>query len=448
MNKLAILLSAAFAIMAPTPSLAIEGGRYGDVHLVVPNGPIQGYVVLFSGQDGWSDANQASLAALGRQGALAVGVDTKTYLARLAEEKEPCHNLVGDVEILSRRLQREHSGLQYHFPILAGVDAGGTLAGAILAQAPVNTVAGAVSVDPSVVLPSERPLCAGAPSSPQPGGFAYGPSKALQGFWNLGFTAAEPKEARTYFASLQSAGMPMSVQSIPGSASDAVTSLVQPHFDAGDASGLAALPLIELPASHPTGQMAIVLSGDGGWRDLDKTIAEELQSRGVSVVGWDSVRYFWEKKTPEQTAADLAAVIQAYGEKWHAKDVALVGYSFGADVLPFVYNRLAADIKSRIAQISLLGFANAADWEIQVAGWLGAAPSSEAVPVAPAIKQVPAKLLQCFYGNEETDTFCQALSSRGVEVIKTTGGHHFDGNYARLAEQILDGFDRRVAARM
>jgi type IV secretory pathway VirJ component len=33
-------------------------------------------------------------------------------------------------------------------------------------------------------------------------------------------------------------------------------------------------------------------------------------------------------------------------------------------------------------------------------------------------------------------------------VIKTTGGHHFDGNYARLAEQILDGFDRRVAARM
>ncbi|TPK10203.1 hypothetical protein FJ543_21975 [Mesorhizobium sp. B2-5-7] len=42
--------------------------------------------------------------------------------------------------------------------------------------------------------------------------------------------------------------------------------------------------------------MAIVLSGDGGWHDLDKTIAEELQSRGVSVVGRDSVRYFWKKK--------------------------------------------------------------------------------------------------------------------------------------------------------
>ena len=59
MNRLAILLSAAFAILAPTPSLAIEGGRYGDVHLVVPDDQIQGYVVLFSDQNGWSDVNQS-----------------------------------------------------------------------------------------------------------------------------------------------------------------------------------------------------------------------------------------------------------------------------------------------------------------------------------------------------------------------------------------------------
>ncbi|TRC78034.1 hypothetical protein FJV83_28410 [Mesorhizobium sp. WSM4307] len=45
-------------------------------------------------------------------------------------------------------------------------------------------------------------------------------------------------------------------------------------------------------------------------------------------------------------------------------------------------------------------------------------------------------------------SFCDALSSRGVEVIKTSGDYHFDGNYARLAEQILAGFNRRVAARM
>ncbi|TPK10202.1 hypothetical protein FJ543_21970 [Mesorhizobium sp. B2-5-7] len=52
----------------------------------------------------------------------------------------------------------------------------------------------------------------------------------------------------------------------------------------------------------------------------------------------------------------------------------MVGYSFGADVLPFVYNDLATGVKSHIGRVSLLGFANAADWEIQVEGWLGAAP--------------------------------------------------------------------------
>jgi type IV secretory pathway VirJ component len=79
--------------------------------------------------------------------------------------------------------------------------------------------------------------------------------------------------------------------------------------------------------------LAIVISGDGGWRDLDRTIAEKLRSQGVSVVGWDSLRYFWSRKTPAQVARDLGAVIDTYTARWGASKVALVGYSFGAGVL-------------------------------------------------------------------------------------------------------------------
>ena len=63
-------------------------------------------------------------------------------------------------------------------------------------------------------------------------------------------------------------------------------------------AGIAKLPLIELPAEPRGPLLAIVLSGDGGWRDLDKTIAETLQSDGVSVVGWDCLSYFWSRKSP------------------------------------------------------------------------------------------------------------------------------------------------------
>ncbi|MDG4897703.1 AcvB/VirJ family lysyl-phosphatidylglycerol hydrolase [Mesorhizobium sp. WSM4976] len=425
------------------PALALDGGRFGDVQVVVPGGEIRGYVVLFSGVAGWTQADKVGLDALGAQGALAVGVDTRTYLNNLTKGDQACDNLVGDVEGLSRQLQRQHSGLQYHFPIVAGVGTGGTLAGLILAQSPVNTLAGAISVDPSLTLPGKRPLCGAGAASKHDAGYVYGPTKTLNGFWSVGLTASEAADARTHIKDLENEGTPMAFTLLAGTPADGLASLLQPHLAKAEATGISDLPLIELPSAKPSDLLAVVLSGDGGWRDLDKTIAEELQSRGVSVVGWDSVRYFWSKKSPEQTAADLSAVIQTYTEKWHADKVALVGYSFGADVLPFAYNLLDADIKSHVAEISLLGFADAADWQIRVAGWLGAAPSAEALPVAPAIKQVPSNLVQCFYGQEETDSLCPELAGRGAEIIQTTGGHHFDGNYARLALRILEGLNRR-----
>ncbi|NEL42783.1 MAG: virulence factor, partial [Xanthomonas perforans] len=76
-------------------------------------------------------------------------------------------------------------------------------------------------------------------------------------------------------------------------------------------------------------RMVVMLSGDGGWRELDKGIAAQLQQQGVSVVGWNSLRYFWASRTPQQVGADLDRVIATYQQRWHIHHVALVGYSFG-----------------------------------------------------------------------------------------------------------------------
>ncbi|MGB8841885.1 MAG: alpha/beta fold hydrolase, partial [Aliidongia sp.] len=206
--------------------------------------------------------------------------------------------------------------------------------------------------------------------------------------------------------------------------------------------GVDGLPLIELPAPHPADLVAVVLSGDGGWRDIDKNIAESLQRDGVSVVGLDSLRYFWSRKSPDDVARALVAVL----EQNPAKHVALIGYSFGADVLPFAYNRLPAGLKSRIVLMSLLGFAKTADFEITLTGWLGAPPSDQALPVAPELAKIPPALMQCFYGEDEEDTACPSLSA-GADIVKTPGGHHFDGDYAALAKHILDDFRRRTGVK-
>ena len=242
---------------------------------------------------------------------------------------------------------------------------------------------------------------------------------------------------------------------------DMLLALVRPHLGprAPDEDDLSDLPLIELPATHANNEdksnsanvdyvgsnmLAIVISGDGGWRDLDQTIARDLQARGVSVVGIDSLRYFWRHKSPEQTAHDLARVMRTYVRRWHAKSIALIGYSFGADVLPFAYNRLPERLRAKVTMMSLLGFAPSADFEIRVGGWLGMPPSANALPVWSEIAKVPPELVQCFYGEGETDTLCPALTKTGVMVIRTGGSHHFGHDYAHLTQVILNGWRRRI----
>ena len=381
--------------------------------------------------------------SLAGAGALAVGVDTDVYLARVASKEAPCDQLVGDAEGLSRQLQREHGGAEYFFPILTGVGKGGALAGAILAQTPPATLGGAVSLDPWAVVQTSHGFCTRFPSDGvEPRHWRV---PILNRFWSVALTPATPGITRAHFETLQALSPDLEVQTLSARRPDqTLASLVAPHLVQDDFSRVGGLPLIELPASKPSGLMAVFLSGDGGWRDIDKTIAENLQSLGVSVVGWDSVRYFWQSKTPQQTAADLSAVILDYSAKWHADKVALIGFSFGADTLPFAYDRLRPSLKQHVAMISLLSLGRAADWEIRVVGWLGAGPSAQATPLGPAIKDIPGKMIQCFYGDQDSGSYCPDLVKQGAEVIEKKGIHHFDGNYVFMAHQILDGFKRRI----
>ena len=440
-----LIMLAGPALAAPA---AIDGGRFGTVQLTEPEGDMRGLVILFSDHGADAAVDDGAAAKLAGAGALVIAVDTDTYIANLAADPDKCLNLGGDIEGLSRQLQHDRAYATYRSPILAGAGLGGTLAEVALSQVPSATYAGAVSLDPAVAIPTAKPLCPAASSSAVAGGFSYGAFKDLQGFWSVGLTEAATKPMRDHLALLAKGGTPVEIEDLPGKpvSGDTLADLVLLRLGRpeADASGLDALPLTELPVEMHSDLMAIVISGDGGWRDLDKSIAETLQKDGVPTVGWDSLRYFWSKKTPEETARALALIMKAYMAKWHASKIALIGYSFGADVMPFAYNRLPADLRAHVALMALLGFAQNADFEITVGGWLGEATSADALPIKPEIAKVPPALIQCFYGIDEDDTMCPALAASGVEQIKTAGGHHFDGDYAKLAKQILDGLRKRA----
>jgi type IV secretory pathway VirJ component len=45
--------------------------------------------------------------------------------------------------------------------------------------------------------------------------------------------------------------------------------------------------------------------------------------------------------------------------------------------------------------------------------------------------------LLCIYGADEKDSLCPKLDAKKFRVVELKGGHHFDGDYANLARQIL-----------
>ena len=183
--------------------------------------------------------------------------------------------------------------------------------------------------------------------------------------------------------------------------------------------------------------MAVVFSGDGGWRDIDKDIAGRLQQRGIPVVGVDSLRYFWSREDAREGRLRPRKDHEPLPGPWQRPDVVLVGYSFGADILPFVYNRLGEGERAQVTDLALLGFSHSADFEIHVTGWLGVTKQANSRPTAPELAKIPVKIVQCFYGRDDTDTACTSPELRGARLVETPGGHHFDGDYGKLADAIV-----------
>jgi Type IV secretory pathway, VirJ component len=207
------------------------------------------------------------------------------------------------------------------------------------------------------------------------------------------------------------------------------------------AADFAALPLVEMtPAvtnkpANPKDVFAVMLSGDGGWAGLDRGVAERLQARGIGVVGWDSLRYFWAERTPDAAAQDLDRVIRHYARAWNRSRVLLIGYSQGADVLPFMVNRLPAATRALVAASALVAVGADASFRVTVGNWIGVRPAGR--PVAPELDDTRLGRAVCVYGADDKDAGCPRFTTPALRKIVLPGGHHFDGDYGRVADAVL-----------
>lgn len=402
----------------------------------LPTGPARATVFLFL--DGDAAAYGPQIDALRAQGLAVLSLETAKWTPKLEATSTDCLNLAGDMETIGYQVGRMTGNTQFAPPIVAGIGPGGALAIDLLSHMPLATFGGVIAIDPDTDPLLKRQICGGSMRD----GAYHLPSGDPPAPLTVVSTRA-PSQVAARLQILEADGVTFARTASELSRPDALVAQVRALVE--KLSSSSDLPLTELPAKPSFDTLAIVISGDGGWRDLDRTIAGKLQESGVPAIGLDALRFFWSKRTPAETAKAITEIVDKYTLQWNVTKVVLIGYSFGADVIPATYPLLPDAVRSKVVMISLLGLANAADWEVTVAGWLGGS-SSDAVPTAPDIARLPPGLVQCFYGQEETDSACPSLKTTTAEVISTTGGHHFDGDYDALAKRILAGLSSRLSA--
>ena len=447
-------------------STRLPAGRFGSVTVYIPDGKPRSVAIFLSGDGGWELGVISMARALTTVGAVVIGADIRHYLGSLRraahppdgaqillQPMPPCQMIAADFEALSHQVQKEIGLTEYQVPVLIGYSSGATVVYAALVQSPPGTFAGALSLgfcaDQDF---GGAALCPGAGLHYtqnaqhewllQPATNLRQPWIALQGQQDQVCSAHAVDEFAAHMAGAQVVKLPLVGHGFGVERNwmpqfrDAYARLTtraaappQPPPDIRD------LPVTEVHASGESEEFALLLTGDGGWAGLDQELAARLAASGVPTVGLNSLKYFWNERTPQATARDVARLLRHYLAAWSKQRVLLIGYSFGADVLPFVANRLPPDLRERVASVSLLGIDSNASFEVRIADWV--ASDSAGPPTRPEVAALTHLPVLCVYGEGESDSICPQLSAAGITREQIGRGHHFSGEYALLADRIL-----------
>jgi type IV secretory pathway VirJ component len=432
-------------------SFQLDAGRFGTVYVYAPSGPPRRTVLFLSGDGGWNQGVVDMAIDLRDDGNLVAGVSVPYYFKKLNESRESCELVGPDLERLSRVVQQRAGLARYEYPYLVGYSSGASLVYAALQQTPKGIFLGGISLGFCADLELAKPLC---------GGNAFEATAKQKGH---GIDMLPVAESNAPWVVLQGDIDQVCSPAEVASFTDRVhgATLVRlPHVGHGFSvpanwlpqfrSGLGSLPadrpaarpgevgdlpLVEVRAQGPENdEFVVVITGDGGYAGMDQDLAAGFASVGRPTVVLNSLKYFWQAKSPEQVAHDVDRVVRHYLAAWKKSRVILVGYSMGADVLPFALNRMSADTRSAVSAAALIGISDSAVFEFHVTNWLGD-PAGQ--PTAPELAKLEGLRVACVYGAQEQGSVCPRLSPERFRLIELPGGHHFGGDYRAVVRAVL-----------
>ena len=191
-------------------------------------------------------------------------------------------------------------------------------------------------------------------------------------------------------------------------------------------------------ASATGTSVALFFSGDGGWFGFEQSIADKLGGYGIATIGIDTRRYFWDRKTPEKTASDMAEILNFYGKEWGKTQFLLIGYSQGAEIVPFLVTHFSIDLKSKIISTVMLSPETTTDFDIHITNMLGLGSRQNTYNVIDEIKKIQKINTLCIFGENEKTPVPGLLKATFVKISIIPGDHHYKSNTALIVKTMKD----------
>lgn len=208
-------------------------------------------------------------------------------------------------------------------------------------------------------------------------------------------------------------------------------------WSVADSGSISDLPVFEVPAKSPGKIVAIFMTGDGGWATLDRRVVDQLTQHGIAVAVMNSRSYLSHRKTPDDVGRDLTRLSKHFMAKWQSDSIIIAGYSRGADFAPFGVSRMPADVRSRVVLVAMLGPSTRAGFEFHLIDLVASPHRPTDVATVPELIKLKGMRMLCVYGEDEKDSACPASPSGLMQTVSTSGGHHFDDDFAHLGQLIV-----------
>ena len=159
--------------------------HFGELHIYAPADPVKDFVILVSGDGGWTRAAPVVADELSREGVFVTGIEIKKYL-HAARNGEGCVSVADDFQELSKFIRNKYS-VHAGKTTLLGYSSGATLVYAALAQASPGQFTGALSFGFCADFEPATDFCKGNgleyTKGNIPNSVVLQPSKAIQDPW-------------------------------------------------------------------------------------------------------------------------------------------------------------------------------------------------------------------------------------------------------------------------